>query len=179
VPLHPVLADLGFFKFLEKPKKADAKGRLFADIQPGKDRYYSHNFSKHFSRYLRQIGIKTARTSFHSFRHTFTDAARSAGLEESHLKALLGHADPSVTALYGSKLSIAKLYEDIGRLKFPQLDKLSCSKHRYHAYAGNSGESSCQGCNRSLQLRRARSADPVYGYAGRGDREDLSRRSGL
>ena len=118
VPIHPELAEFGFLAFVEERRKKSPKGRLFEDIKQGKDGYYSHNFSKYFSRYLKQAGIKTPKTVFHSFRHTFTDALRDAGVEDSHMKALLGHADQSVTAQYGSKYSPTVLAKDVAKVDF-------------------------------------------------------------
>ena len=68
VPLHKDLISLGFLSFLESRTKQDAMGRLFSDAPMAADGTYSSTFSKWFSRYLINIGIKTDKTSFHSFR---------------------------------------------------------------------------------------------------------------
>ncbi len=118
VPLHPTLVALGFLDMVMEATKAHPKERLFADIEPGADGYFSHNFSKYFSRYSKAIGIKTPKTAFHSLRHNFKDALVKANVSDSHIKALLGHADDSVTASYGSKIMVSVLSEDIGKIKY-------------------------------------------------------------
>ena len=53
-----------------------------------------------------------------SFRHNFADALRRAKMEDSHQKALLGHADDSTTAKYGSGYTSKDLYDDITRVAY-------------------------------------------------------------
>lgn len=116
VPIHPTLVGLGFLQFVDIRR---AKGkRLFDEIKPGKDGYYSHNFSKYFSRYLASIGIKTKKTSFHSFRHNFADACDRGSVTLPIREALMGHADDSVAGRYGSaKYPTDVLLENISRIK--------------------------------------------------------------
>jgi integrase len=118
VPLHPTLIKLGFLDHIEMSRSINPEGRVFPDIQPGADGYFSHNFSKYFGRYARQIGIKTAKTSFHSFRHNFKDALVKANVEDSRIKVLLGHADNSVTSGYGSKIPVETLFGDISKIGY-------------------------------------------------------------
>lgn len=118
VPVHPILVKIGFLEYLNKRRDEDPTGRVFPDIKPGKDGYHSHNFSKFYSRYLTQIGAKTSKTSFHSFRHNFTDALRNSGAENSRVKALLGHKDSNMTATYGSKFPADVLYEDVMKVSY-------------------------------------------------------------
>lgn len=51
VPVHPQLLELRLLELKGKNK------RLFPDIEPGQDGYYSHNFSKWWGRYARRIGF--------------------------------------------------------------------------------------------------------------------------
>lgn len=118
VPFHPILIQLGFLDFVEEAKKRDPKGRIFHHVKRAATGSFSSNFSKWFSRYLIATKIKTKKTSFHSFRHSFADACRIARLGDSVQKALMGHADESVSARYGSKLKAAEVVEDIKLLKF-------------------------------------------------------------
>lgn len=105
VPIHPVLIELGFLAHVDQQRKEGSKARVFPDINPGKDGYFSAAFSKWFSRYATQVGVKTAKTSFHSFRHNFKDALVCAGVGEELSKALMGHADGGVHHDYGSVAS--------------------------------------------------------------------------
>ena len=118
VPVHPMLVKLGFMDFVGEQRKGNPDGRVFADIEKGKDGYYSHNFSKWFSRYTKQVGVKTSRTSFHSFRHSFKDALVQGGVEDTKIKALLGHADNSVTSQYGSKFTPGLLAKEVAKVAY-------------------------------------------------------------
>lgn len=118
VPLHPVLIDIGFREFASGRQKADPKGRVFHEIEPGKDGYHSHNFSKYFARYLDKIGLKHPKLTFHSFRHNMADALRNAGVEEIRIKAILGHSDTSVTGGYGLGYQAEVLYADVKKIEY-------------------------------------------------------------
>ena len=118
IPIHPELIKLGILDHVEVSRSKDALGRLFSDIDPGKDGYFSHNFSKWFGRYLKQTGVKTLKTSFHSFRHNFKDALDAAGIDESRRRALMGHADGSVHGAYGSRPSVTLLDQDIRKVSY-------------------------------------------------------------
>ncbi len=80
VPIHRALIELGFLAFVAKAKP---KGRLFPDIEPGADGYFSYNFSKWWGRYSRHVGFWEVKTTFHSFRHTFIDGMRNAKVPEA------------------------------------------------------------------------------------------------
>jgi integrase len=55
--------------------------RFFPAIKAGRMGVLTGNWSKWWGRYMRNvIGIKDRRKVFHSFRHTFKDACREAGL---------------------------------------------------------------------------------------------------
>jgi integrase len=95
------------------------KNRLFADIKPGKDGYYSHNFSKYFSRLLKAIGIKTKKHSFHSFRHNFGEALDRADVQFLIREMLMGHADDTTAGRYRNPdAHVPTLYSAISRVKF-------------------------------------------------------------
>jgi integrase len=118
IPVHAELVKVGFLDFVEARRAKDPNGRLFPEIKVGANNYASHNFSKYFGRYLKQVQVKTEKTAFHSFRHSFTDALREAGIEDSHIKGLLGHADASVTAGYGSGVPLNVLAGDMVKVEF-------------------------------------------------------------
>lgn len=117
IPLHSELLKIGFLGFVEKKKKVKSI-RVFDEIKSGKNELWSHNYSKHFGRYLKQIGVKTQKTTFHSFRHNFADALRSANIEDSHIKALMGHADGTVTSIYGFGVPLNVLATDMQKVIF-------------------------------------------------------------
>ena len=102
VPIHKMLIELGLLEYVAAARASRPKERLFEDIKPGVSGDFSHNFSKWFGRYLRDVGAKTPKTAFHSFRHNFKDALVAAGVPESHARTLMGHADDGVHGLYGT-----------------------------------------------------------------------------
>ncbi|NGO49763.1 site-specific integrase [Allomesorhizobium camelthorni] len=118
VPVHAKLIELGLLDHVAKARK-QKKARVFHDIKPGEDGYFSHNMSKWWGRYTRSIKVRTAKTTFHSFRHNFTDALREAEVPDSIAKSLVGHADRSVHAGYGKGASIQKLSEHLNRVEYP------------------------------------------------------------
>lgn len=117
VPIHNTLLSSGL---LEHHQQAKNKGhrRLFEDVSLACDGSYSSIFSKRFSWLLKQLSIKTNKTSFHSFRHNFVDALRNAEIEDSLLKAIIGHADNSVTYRYGTAVGVTKLKRAMDMVKY-------------------------------------------------------------
>ncbi len=102
VPIHPQLKRLGFLEFIER-KRADGADRLFPEIEPDALGRISSDYSKTFAKYARRVGVKTdERLTFHSFRHSFADAMRLAGYPDSTIASIIGQANVTVTASYGS-----------------------------------------------------------------------------
>jgi integrase len=122
VPLHRVLLDLGFVDYVNSGHQS---GRIFPEIKKGSDGYHSHHFSKWWGRYSKQIGFKSPRTAFHSFRHNFADALRAADLPEYINKALVGHADKSVHAQYGGGAALSQLKAAIDKVSYVGADVAS------------------------------------------------------
>jgi integrase len=118
VPVHKKLIGLGLLDRLAAARAAKPKGRLFDDIKPGVNGDFSHNFSKWFGRYLRDVGAKTPKTSFHSFRHNFKDALVAAAVPEGHARLLMGHADDGVHGLYGTKIPIKLLDAELQKIGY-------------------------------------------------------------
>lgn len=122
VPVHPELERLGFLAHAAAAREAGHR-RLFADLMPGRNGYYSDPFSKWFSRFLAKAGAKTAKTSFHSFRHTFRDALREADISDGLVTALGGWSTSGKTQdNYGSGYRPATLAEAIAKVAYPELD---------------------------------------------------------
>ena len=79
IPVHPMLVSLGF-ETLVRQRRGVGERRLFPELRLDMDGYFSGDFTKFFSLFLKRIGIKTNKTSFHSFRHNFEDACRNCGV---------------------------------------------------------------------------------------------------
>lgn len=123
VPIHPKLVEMGLIDHIEGVK-AGGHTRIFPSAKPTAAGAPADLFSKYFGRYLKVIGIKHSRLSFHSFRHTFIDqAARQARLPDHMIKALVGHADQTITfGTYGGKISIEELAEAQSKIEFSILE---------------------------------------------------------
>lgn len=128
VPVHPVLVALGFMEFVES--RRNKHQYLFHEFacnekQPGT------KYGKCFSRYLKNSFIKTPKTTFHSFRHNFTDALDKNSVHVTHKYAMLGHTGSEASAHYGETLPIAVLYESIKKVRydfetlFPEYEQLN------------------------------------------------------
>jgi integrase len=98
IPLHSRLIELGFLKLVDA-----STGRLFPELSSAGSRQLTASWSQWFGRYLRQvIGIADPRKTFHSFRHTFKDLCREAGISKDLHDRLTGHSSQDVGDGYGS-----------------------------------------------------------------------------
>jgi integrase len=87
----------------------------------------AYAWSKWFGRYKRELGITNKASVFHSFRHGFKDAARTARVSEELHDALTGHTSSSVGRTYGAKdmvrrFGLETLADAVSRIKYPGLD---------------------------------------------------------
>lgn len=89
-PVHSELIRMGLLNYIRE-KRDNVETRLFPDVPLACDGTYSNIFSKKFNYFLTRFDIKTDRTSFHSFRHTFIDALREANVPREVRQALVGH----------------------------------------------------------------------------------------
>lgn len=121
IPLHATLVDCGFLEYL---RALPQDGFLFPDLRVNPRGRRGGYFSNFFSGYLRRkIGIGDPRKVFHSFRHTFKDACRQAGIDEAVHDALTGHTTPNVGRRYGNEhYPLPPLFEAMQRYQLPELD---------------------------------------------------------
>ncbi|WP_171229033.1 site-specific integrase [Ruegeria sp. HKCCA4008] len=118
VPIHPELVRLGFLHFVQAQRQAGHK-RVFPELKLGATGYHSDQASKDFNRYIDRIGVKTVKTSFHSFRHNFKDACRHAGVPPDINDILLGHSLPGMAGRYGDgNVPLPVLYEAICKVMY-------------------------------------------------------------
>jgi len=97
VPIHNTLLDLGFVEFIELLKKKDPnRERVFQEL-PYRSGNYNQNVSRFINnRYLPNLGLKTDKKNFHSFRHTVTDHLKQKGVEPHFVNELLGHSSGNI-----------------------------------------------------------------------------------
>jgi integrase len=133
VPLHPQLIAAGFLQFVaDQQAEHGANAWLFPKLAPGTTG--KAGFSKWFGRYIGAHGITDGTKVFHSFRHTFVDALRLAGVGDEINIALLGHTDPSVHDKYGAKDKAMRfrhrLAEAVASVAYTGLDLSHLNSHR-------------------------------------------------
>ena len=97
VPIHETLLKLGLIEFIELLKKKDPnRERLFQEL-PYREGNYNQNVSRFFNyRYLPNLGLKTDKKNFHSFRHTVSDHLKQKGIEPHFINELLGHSTGNI-----------------------------------------------------------------------------------
>ncbi|MDN7994751.1 site-specific integrase [Burkholderia orbicola] len=119
IPIHADLIRLGFVKYMQSRK---GTSRLF-DLAVDRHGKASSSWVKWFGTYLRNVcGVTNPRMTFHSFRHTFKDACRAAGIRREVSDALTGHSDGSASSGYGGDFyPLAPLIEAVGRIRLPDL----------------------------------------------------------
>ena len=123
VPIHPKLIELGFIDYVKEVREAK-KDRVFYQLQFSEKNHYANMMSGWFARYMKSIGIKNAHKVFHSFRHTVKPALRDIGIPFEYQNAICGWSSNNVGVdVYGGKVPIKKLYEELSRLDYPFLNK--------------------------------------------------------
>lgn len=119
VPVHPWLIEHGFLDYWKKHKG-------WARMWKSYDGTASQGFSKAVNKVIREaLGLKTSETEtgkkvFHSFRHTFRDHAREAGLQEYTIDVIGGWslAKYGEGASYGQGHGIKGVLEVLSRVDF-------------------------------------------------------------
>ena len=115
IPLSPVLIERGFLEYVKAQPK---DGLLFSELRPGPHGVLTGAFSKRYARFSDSLGITDPRTCFHSYRHSWIDAARRAKVEQEIRSALLGHSAGTMTARYGSGHDLRALQEAVNAVEY-------------------------------------------------------------
>lgn len=116
LPLHPSLIEQGLLQYADSVR-ANGDDRLFPKLEAVRGKL-GHAASKWFGRYKAKLGITDPRKTFHSFRHTFIDDLRDAGVQDSLIKRMVGHEDNSVTfGIYGSRIPIKAMAEALTHIQ--------------------------------------------------------------
>lgn len=118
VPIHPELIRIGVLDHAAR-QRAAGRDRLFPELQPDRRGSYSGNFQRWANRWLDRAGAKGDRQSFHSLRHSFTDALRRAGATGEVIDGLLGWSRGNMRDRYGSGPWIAMLADIIQAVEYP------------------------------------------------------------
>lgn len=116
LPLHPSMVELGILQHV-KSVRCSGADRLFPELEPVRGKL-GHAPSKWFGRYKTKRGVTDPRKTFHSFRHSFIDDLRDAGVQDSLIKRMVGHEDSSVTfSIYGSRTPIKAMAEALKHVR--------------------------------------------------------------
>jgi integrase len=132
IPIHPDLLAMGFAEYCEKRKRQAKPGeRLFGDAINIPDDNPGKYYTKRFSDYLVNIGLKKrdgtkqdANICFHSLRHTYISSLRRIrGASNDVLDDLSGHeagTDRTINSRkgYGSLNTPSELYPYVCDMKF-------------------------------------------------------------
>ncbi|WP_426160024.1 site-specific integrase [Pseudomonas sp. TSRC2-2] len=116
LPLHSSLIEQGLLQYADSVR-ANGDDRLFPKLEAVRGKL-GHAASKWFGRYKAKLGITDPRKTFHSFRHTFIDDLRDAGVQDSLIKRMVGHEDSSVTfGIYGSRIPVKAMAEALTHIQ--------------------------------------------------------------
>ncbi|WP_448106961.1 site-specific integrase [Pseudomonas azerbaijanoccidentalis] len=116
LPLHPSMVELGILRYVDSVKATGAD-RLFPELEAVRGKL-GHAPSKWFGRYRAKRGVTDPRKTFHSFRHSFIDELRDAGVQDSLIKRMVGHEDNSVTfGIYGSRTPLKAMAEALRHIE--------------------------------------------------------------
>lgn len=122
VPVHPKLIRLGFWDYVEEAR-ASKRELLFPDVSRNKLGNWGDPTSKWFARLIDRLALKGTALCFHSFRHTFEDGLKVIELADTPIgNVITGRVSPGVSKNYGSRYTVTKLAEAIGRVDFEGLD---------------------------------------------------------
>jgi len=121
VPIHKKLIELGFLNFVNDKRTTNTSPRLFEDAKLASDKTYSSTFSKWFSRYLKNLGIKTDKTSFHSLRHNMKDFFRQIEESDELAENFMGRSTGSTGESYGSGFSVERFNKALHQIKFTDI----------------------------------------------------------
>lgn len=124
VPIHSLLIEAGFLKFVEE-KRTLPDDTLFPEVPIGSDGTKTSVFSKRFATFLRGCGIKDldTETCFHMFRHTLKDALDRGQVPEAITEAIQGWSrSMKMSRSYGDGKEADTLKPWIEKAVFPDFE---------------------------------------------------------
>jgi integrase len=118
VAIHPELIRLG----LEDYARSRPKDGLLFDVKPGPHGKLSGAFSKQWARFADDRGVTDPRKTFHSLRHSASDALRRAECPEDVKDSILGHSGASVGRRYGTGIPLLVQAKWVARIAYPDVE---------------------------------------------------------
>lgn len=120
-PVHPELIRLGLIRYAQD-LAATGETQLFPRLTQQRSGQRGNKWGEWFGTYRRvTCSISDTRIDFHSFRHTFKDAARNADMPEGLQRQMMGHEGRDVADGYGSGFNRRKAVEALARVRLPAL----------------------------------------------------------
>lgn len=126
-PIHPELIRLGLIRYAKAMEKA-GESQLFPRLTAQASGQRANKWGEWFGTYRRTVcGVSDEKVDFHSFRHTFKDAAREAKIPEGLQRQMMGHAGKDVADGYGSGFSRRAAVEAMATLHINGLPTINPS----------------------------------------------------
>ena len=127
IPLHPKVVEEGFVRWRQHRKGApddylfrelDRETNALRPMSLDGGGRLTESYSKRFSRVLRvKLGITSKALVFHSFRHTWEDAAEAAIIPQTHRRDLAGRSKAGDSqAVYGRGPSMKALHASLATI---------------------------------------------------------------
>jgi integrase len=120
IPIHPVLIELGFLKYVEQQEEW-----VFPNLphRPNSDTSTTAQFSKWFGLWRDRncFGIDDKKQDFHAFRHSFKDACRRHNASDKLNDELTGHSgssDVRVSRGYAARTSLEALDKIMSQVSY-------------------------------------------------------------
>lgn len=113
IPLHFMLINIGFLRWVEARRKVARDGRIFPAYTYGK--FWNETFTV-------KLGIKSSKKAFYSLRHNMRDALRNASESDEAKDRITGHWSEGTGAVYGGRDLAPLESEIIDRVTYPGLN---------------------------------------------------------
>lgn len=128
LPIHPELIRLGFLDYVAA-RRAAGDRQLFPEAKRDANGHYGDHVTDWFarllaSRGLRGQGVNSGNLTLHSLRHTFQDALRDAGIEETLEGQVLAgrrRGSDATAAAYGNGRNMTQLALQLAKIAYPTL----------------------------------------------------------
>lgn len=119
VPIHPVLMSCGLIKYVESVLKTGMP-RLWMNLTWREADGYSNSMGSWYRRFNREYISEDKSKVFHSFRHTFTDMLKQAGVQDTLISELVGHSISGSMTMgrYGKRYQPKVLLEALMQLDY-------------------------------------------------------------
>jgi integrase len=119
VPVHPFLISNRFIQYVESMMKYGVP-RLWMNLTWREADGYSNSIGNWYRRFNREHISEDKSKVFHSFRHTFTDTLKQAGVLETVIAELVGHSSNGSMTMgrYGKRYQPKILLEALMQLDY-------------------------------------------------------------